>query len=89
MLLSFFVTGIAFESFHSDACVTMVTPTGYPYIDQIHDNLGVAIGGNGTSERVCDEIGFIAANMMMSSSWNYEIPKEKFRKVFEEKRPKL
>ena len=88
-MLSIFVTGIELKSFHSDACVTVVTPTGYPYIDKIHVNLGVAIGGNGTSAKVCDEIGFVAAEMMTSSSWNYGISKEYFQVVLEDEKAKI
>lgn len=83
MLLPISITGIEFKSFRSDACVTMVTPTGRPYIEKIHDSLGVAIGGNGVAARCCDEIGHIAASMMSSSSWDYKLPQNSFKVVFE------
>ena len=76
-------TGITFKSFHSDACVTMVTPTGRPYIQKIHDQLGVAIGGNGHCSKCCDEIGHIATEMMTTSSWTYQLPQKAFEVMFE------
>lgn len=76
-------SGIKFKSFHGDACVTMVTPTGRPYIQKIHDQLGVAIGGNGHASKCCDEIGKIAADMMTSSTWNYQLPQKAFEVIFE------
>ena len=62
-----FSTGLKFKSFKSDACVTMVTATGKPYIDKVNDNFGVAIGGNGHAAMSCDAIGRLAARMMLNS----------------------
>ena len=59
----------------------MVTPTGKPYIEKINDALGVAIGGNGHAAKCSDEIGHIAAEMMTSSIWNYELPQSAFKLV--------
>ena len=61
----------------------MVTPTGRPYIQKIHDQLGVAIGGNGHAAKCCDEIGRIAVDMMMSETWNYKLPQKTFEVIFE------
>ena len=57
----------------------MVTPTSRPYIEKINDQLGVAIGGNGHAAKCSDEIGLIAAQMMLSREWNYEIPQNAFK----------
>ena len=74
-----------FKSFHSDSCVTMVTPTGRPYIEKINDALGVAIGGNGYAAKCSDEIGHIATEMMTSSAWNYELPQSAFKLIADSK----
>ncbi|KAL5005301.1 hypothetical protein ScPMuIL_018757 [Solemya velum] len=60
-------------------CVVMRTPTHHPYIDMVTSSLGVAIGGNGWAAKSCDEIGRIAADMIITSSWNYDIPRDIFR----------
>ena len=62
----------------------MVTPTTRPYIGKIHDNLGVAIGGNGHSAKCSYEIGHIATEMMTTSGWNYKLPQKAFEIVFED-----
>lgn len=72
-------------SHHGDACATMVTPTFHPYIDLIEPNLGVAMGGNGWAAKSSDEIGRVAAKMMLETKWTYDIPKEKFKLVYENK----
>lgn len=64
-LLKVIFPGIVFKSFKSDSCVTMVTGTNTPYIDMVHEDLGVAIGGNGHAAKSADEIGRIAACMML------------------------
>lgn len=87
LLKSMFI-GVQFKSFHSDSCVTMVTPTSRPYIEKINDCLGVAIGGNGHSAKCGDEIGHIAAEMMTSSSWTYKLPQIAFKMVVESENEK-
>ena len=62
----------------------MVTPTGLPYIGKIHDNLGVAIGGNGHSAKCSYEIGHIATEMMTAPKWNYKLPPNAFQIIFED-----
>ena len=59
----------------------MVTPTSRPYIEKISDHLGVAIGGNGYAAKCSHEIGLIAAQMMLSTEWNYEIPQNAFKLI--------
>ncbi|XP_062590976.1 uncharacterized protein LOC134252499 [Saccostrea cucullata] len=74
--------GIRFENHHGDACATMVTPGKQPYIDLISPTLAVALGGNGYAAKSSDEIGKIAADLIMSSKWTYDIPKENFKVKF-------
>lgn len=54
------------------------TPTDRPYIDKVHAQLGVAIGGNGYAAKSSDEIGRLAA-CMMTEGWNSEIPQDVFK----------
>ena len=70
---------IKFRSHHGDACVTMVTPTHHPYVDLISPNFGVALGGNGWAAKSSDEIGRVAADMVIKSQWTYDLPKHKFK----------
>lgn len=56
----------------------MKTPTNHPYIDKVHDQLGVAIGGNGRAAKSCDEIGRIAVSMMLKG-WDSDLPQHMFR----------
>ncbi|XP_060558103.1 N-methyl-L-tryptophan oxidase-like isoform X1 [Ruditapes philippinarum] len=70
--------GVQFNSWHSDSCVITETPTERPYIDMLHDQLGVAIGGNGYAAKSSDEIGRLAADMI-NGQWNSKLPRELFK----------
>ncbi|XP_060068773.1 uncharacterized protein LOC132548891 [Ylistrum balloti] len=70
---------INFLSHHGDACVTMVTPNSRPYIDLVNPTTGVVIGDNGWSAKSSDEIGRIAAQMMIQANWSYDLPKDLFK----------
>ncbi|KAK3575878.1 hypothetical protein CHS0354_029827 [Potamilus streckersoni] len=76
LIISMF-SGIEPLSIKGDQCVIVETPTVRPYIDMVHSQLGVAIGENGYAAKSSDEIGRIAAAMIMKG-WDSEIPKEKF-----------
>ncbi|XP_052081758.1 N-methyl-L-tryptophan oxidase-like [Mytilus californianus] len=65
-------------SYHGDSCVITTTPTKRPYIDTIHPQLGVAVGGNAYAAKSSDEIGRIAAVMMMKNEWDSSLNKEDF-----------
>ena len=75
----FYFQGIQFLSHHGDVCVAMVTPSSHPYIDKITPSLGVVIGGNGWAGKSSDEIGRVAAQMMLNNTWTYDIPAEMFK----------
>ncbi|KAK3101908.1 hypothetical protein FSP39_007257 [Pinctada imbricata] len=70
---------LKFLSHHGDACVTMVTPTYHPYIDLLSPTFGLAVGGNGWAAKSSDEIGRVAADMIVHSKWTYDIPWENFK----------
>ena len=69
---------VSFRSYYTDTCLTNVTPTGLPYIDLIHDRLGVAMGGNGRAAKACDEIGRMAVELLLKGVWNHQLPAEAF-----------
>jgi len=69
-------------SFHGDFCAIQETPTNRPYIDKVHSQLGVSIGGNGYAAKSSDEIGRISAMMMLKENWDSDIPRDVFKLVF-------
>lgn len=78
-LITDVVKDISMISFHGDCCVICTTPTRRPYIDMIHSQLGVAIGGNGWAAKSGDEIGRIAAMLVIKNEWDSSLPKEYFK----------
>ncbi|CAC5388000.1 unnamed protein product [Mytilus coruscus] len=83
------VKGVKLDRYHGDWCVITETLTGRPYIDTIHSQLGVSIGGNGYAAKSSDEIGRIAATMMMKNKWDSTIPKNVFQVKFKRESCKL
>ncbi|CAH1255479.1 PIPOX [Branchiostoma lanceolatum] len=73
------VTGVKPISVHGDACVTVKTPTEQLYVDMVTPSLGVALGGNGWAAKSCDEIGRMAAKMILKGQWDYDLPRDQFR----------
>lgn len=84
-----FLLGVKLDRYHGDWCVITETQTGRPYIDTIHSQLGVSIGGNGYAAKSSDEIGRIAATMMMKNIWDSTIPKNVFQVKFRKESCKL
>ena len=72
-------SGIKALSIEGDSCITTSTPPHRPYIDMLSPSLGVAIAGCGHAAKNCDELGRIAANMIIKGSWDYDLPAELFR----------
>ena len=54
-----------------------MTPDYEPYIDIVNEGIGVCLGGNGYGAKSCDEMGNIAANLILLNEWKSDIPKEK------------
>lgn len=73
------VKGVKMKSYHGDCCIITETPTNRPYIDMVHSQLGLAIGGNGHGAKSSDEVGRIAAMMMLKGSWETTLPKDAFK----------
>lgn len=72
-------------SYHGDSCVITTTPTKRLYIDILHPQLGVAVGGNAYAAKSSDEIGRIAAIMMMKNEWDSSLEKTDFNLKMKEK----
>lgn len=72
-------------SYHGDSCVITTTPTKRLYIDTLHPQLGVAVGGNAYAAKSSDEIGRIAAVMMMKNEWDSSLEKTDFNLKMKEK----
>ncbi|KAI8486572.1 hypothetical protein Bbelb_358070 [Branchiostoma belcheri] len=68
------VTGVKPLSIHGDACVTVKTPTEQLYVAMVTPSLGVALGGNGWAAKSCDEIGRMAAKMILKGQWDHDLP---------------
>ncbi|XP_042208707.1 uncharacterized protein LOC121856980 [Homarus americanus] len=68
--------GLTVEKVSGDGCLTSHTPTSYPYIDTVTDGFGVALGGNGCAAKACDEVGRLAARLVVLGEWESEVPKE-------------
>ena len=66
------------NSWQPSFCVVTKTPTKLPYIDKVHDQLGVAICGNGHAAKSSDEIGRLAVDMM-TRRWSSDIPRDVFK----------
>jgi sarcosine oxidase len=63
-------------------CLIDKTPSRYPYIghlDESDETFAVAVGGNGHGARGSDEIGRMAASVVLGQPWEWEIPQEVFR----------
>jgi sarcosine oxidase len=68
---------------HTDTCAVTSTVSGYPYVDLIADGrVCVAVGGNGQAAKSSDEIGRLAARLLLDGRWSDELPEEAFRAHF-------
>lgn len=76
-------------------CVIPKTPTKRPYIHRFSRSLGCAVGCNGYAAKSSDEIGRLAAVMMMTnedcdssrrrrSCWGQNIPQDAFEIVYDD-----
>lgn len=70
------------QGLSGDGCLTSHTPNQEPYIDLIAEGFGVALGGNRWAAKSSDEIGRLAARLVVLGEWLSEIPKERVRVVW-------
>lgn len=57
------------ESFETKRCLVTYTTHGKPFIDQVSDHVYVATGGNGSSAKSSDTMGWLAANLMQTGKF--------------------
>lgn len=75
-------------SFGAKPCVVAYTAHNRPYIDCAEtDHLYVVAGGCGAGAKSCDEIGRVAALLVESGEWNYDLPAETFAARWESTNP--
>ncbi|MFF8380488.1 NAD(P)/FAD-dependent oxidoreductase [Streptomyces sp. NPDC015661] len=67
-------------SVRSACCVVDKTPTRSPYIGALDgdEGLSVVVGGNGHGARGSDEIGRLAATVVLGEAWDFPLPPELF-----------
>jgi glycine/D-amino acid oxidase-like deaminating enzyme len=77
------IPDLAGAPIRTDTCAVTATTSGYPYIDLIADGrLCIAVGGNGKAAKSSDEIGRLAAELLLAGAWRDELPAEAFRVRF-------
>ncbi|WP_131782828.1 NAD(P)/FAD-dependent oxidoreductase [Legionella gresilensis] len=71
------------KSIKEACCVIEKTPIHYPYIGQINEDssLNVVVGGNGHGARGSDEIGRLAAGIVMGHEWDFPIEQSRFKPI--------
>ena len=78
-----FIKDLKVESVSGGCCVTAKTPTkDAPYIDEITDGLFVAAGGCGYAAKSCDEIGRIAAVLVVEGRWDSDIEQDRMKVIW-------
>jgi glycine/D-amino acid oxidase-like deaminating enzyme len=63
----------------SKPCMNTYTAHGYPYVDQLDDQLFVCTGGCGSAAKSSDEIGRMGALLAQHGTWVYDLPATTFR----------
>lgn len=64
---------------HTDSCAVTATASGHPYVDLIADGrVCIAVGGNGKAAKSSDEIGRLAAELLLAGAWCDDLPAEAF-----------
>lgn len=77
------IPDLAGAPIHTDTCAVTATVSGYPYIDLIEEGrICIAVGGNGSAAKSADEIGRLAAELLLAGAWHDDLPAEAFRAHF-------
>ena len=77
------IPDLAGAPIHTDTCAVTATASGYPYVDLLADGrVCVAVGGNGKAAKSADEIGRLAAELLLAGAWRDDLPAEAFRAHF-------
>lgn len=64
-------------------CIVDKTPSRWPYLGHLDEDatLAVAVGGNGHGARGSDEIGRLAAALVLGEAWDLPLPQDAFAPV--------
>lgn len=65
--------------FRSKPCLLTYTWSGYPFVDEIQSNCWAALGGCGKSAKSSDQIGRMAAQLILDEHWDQEFSRTTFR----------
>ena len=65
--------GADFRSWETVPCVITRTESRYPYLGWVDDNIAVAVGGNGSSAKSCDELGRLASTLFSDAGWDDQV----------------
>ena len=77
------IPDLAGAPIHTDTCAVTATASGYPYVDLLADGrVCVAVGGNGKAAKSADEIGRLAAELVLHGEWRDGLPAEAFKVHF-------
>jgi len=76
------IPGLQVETFASKRCLVTYTPHKKPYLDQIDECLFIATGGNGSSAKCSDTLGFLAAQLMTDQTWPAPFERQDFQAIF-------
>ena len=70
------------EACETHRCLVAYTAHGKPYIDQLTERVYVAAGGNGSSAKCSDTLGWLAANLMQMGGWSFTFDRALFEARF-------
>ncbi|MBK8985009.1 MAG: FAD-binding oxidoreductase [Chloroflexi bacterium] len=76
------IPGLEAEAYHTHRCLVAYTAHGKPYVDQLTERVYVATGGNGTSAKCSDTLGWLAANLMQTGGWSLTFDRALFEARF-------
>jgi sarcosine oxidase len=63
------ISSLRAASVRAQRCLITYTTHGKPYIDQIAERVFVATGGNGSSAKCSDTLGWLAAQLVLGQPW--------------------
>ncbi|MEV7192281.1 FAD-binding oxidoreductase [Streptomyces sp. NPDC093510] len=79
-MMGMLIPDLKAESVRAACCIIEKTPSRYPYVGHVEEDesLTVAVGGNGHGARGSDEIGRLAAGVVLGERWDSSVPQETF-----------
>ena len=78
-----FLPNLAVKSFHTKPCVVTFTTHDHPYVDELEAGLFVAAGGCGAAGKSGDEVGRIAALLVETGAWSYDVAAARFQACYQ------